>query len=241
MIRFILLNAFIGLHTIVFCLLSFPLALFDRDGSLIHFWIAVPWAKAILWVSGIRVRVSGLENLAEDRPRILMTNHQSTYDIFALLAHIPLHFKFILKQELMRLPFLGSAMRRAGYIGIEREDPRKAVKSMRDAAEKIRHGASVVIFPEGTRSPDGTLQSFKRGGFNLALKAGCDIVPIGIRDSYKIVPKGSFRIRKGAFDLSIGKPIPTKDYNKKNIQDLMERVRSAIVELMARPRGDGEQ
>jgi 1-acyl-sn-glycerol-3-phosphate acyltransferase len=161
-----------------------------------------------------------------------MTNHQSYFDIFALLAHLPVDFKFIVKQELMRIPVFGHAMRRAGYIGIERKDPRKGVKSMREAAERIKKGASVVMFPEGTRSADGKLLPFKRGGFNLALKSGCEIVPIGIKDSYRIVPKGSLRINKGSFEMGIGNPISISGYKKKEMEQMIEKIREAIKEQL---------
>lgn len=228
MIRSFLLNAFIAIHSIVLCLWCLVLSLFDRDEKRVHFYGAVPWAKMILWVSGVKVRISGLQNVEPGVPRVYMTNHQSFFDIFALLAYIPVDFKFILKQELMKIPLFGPAMRSAGYIGIEREDPRKAVKGMKEAAQKIRGGVSVVMFPEGTRGVDGKLLPFKRGGFNLALKSGCDIVPVAISESYRIVPKGSLKINKGSFDIHIGEPISVKGYNRKNINQLMDRVREVM-------------
>ena len=232
MIRFLLLNAFIAIYTILCCLWGFLLIPFDKHGSRIHFLAAVPWAKTILRVSGIRVIAEGQENVAPSVPRIYMTNHQSYFDIFALLAHLPVDFKFIMKQELMRIPILGVAMRRAGYVGIERDDPRKAVQSMNAAADRIRQGTSVVIFPEGTRSEDGTLLPFKRGGFNLALRSKCDIVPVAISNSRRIVPKGSLKINKGSFALRIGRPIPVGGYTRRNVAQLMERVRQAIESMM---------
>ena len=229
MIKFLLLNAFIAIHSIILCIWSLLISVFDRNGRMVHFYAAAPWAKASLWVCGIKVEVEGHEHIESRVPRIYMTNHQSYFDIFALLAYLPVDFKFIVKQELMRIPLLGCAMRRAGYIGIEREDPRKAVRSINEAAEKIKGGASVVIFPEGTRSLDGRVQPFKKGGFNLALKSGCDIVPVTISNSYRIVPKGSLKINKGSFGIHFGLPISTKDYSKKNMGQLMARVRDAII------------
>ena len=237
MIRFFLLKAFMASHTIVLCLWCLVLSFVYRDEKKVHFYGAVPWAKTILWVCGVKVRASGLQNVEPGVPRIYMTNHQSFFDIFALLAYIPIDFKFIMKQELMRVPVFGSAMRRAGYIGIEREDPRKAVKSMKEAAQKIRGGVSVVMFPEGTRSVDGRLLPFKRGGFNLALKSGCDIVPVAISESYRIVPKGSLKIRKGSFGIHIGEPISLKGYSRKNINQLMDRVKEAMEGLMEKRSG----
>ncbi|MBW1978077.1 MAG: 1-acyl-sn-glycerol-3-phosphate acyltransferase [Deltaproteobacteria bacterium] len=232
MIRFFALNAFIAIHTIFLCGWGFLVSLFDRkNGRLVHFYAAVPWAKTILWVCGVKVKTQGLENVNPERPCIFMTNHQSYFDILGLLACLPVDFKFMLKQELMRLPFLGFGMKKAGYIAIDREDPRKAVKSMNEAVRRIGNGASVLIFPEGTRSLDGRLQEFKAGGFHLALKAGCDIVPVVIVGSHRIVPKGSLKIRKGSFGLCVGKPIKTKDYSRKNMGALMQRVREAMIEL----------
>lgn len=232
MIRYLSLNAFIAVWTVIMSSWAIMISMVDKTGRKTHFYGAVPWAKMILRVCGIKVRVVGTENLETDVPRIYMTNHQSFFDIFALLACLPVNFKFILKQELMNLPVFGPATRRAGYIGIERNDPRKAVKSMNLAAERIKNGASVLIFPEGTRSPDGRLGQFKKGGFSLAVKSGCDIVPIAINGSYRIAPKGSLRIKKGSFSLSIGKPISLAGYTKRKTPQLMDKVREAMLRQM---------
>jgi len=232
MIRYVSLNAFIAVWSILMSLWGIAISLVDKNGRKVHLYCAVPWARVILRVCGIKVNVRGLENVDPSVPRIYMTNHQSFFDIFAVLACLPVNFKFILKQELMKIPFFGPAMKKAGYIGIERDDPRKAVLSMKQAADRIKNGASVLIFPEGTRSPDGRLQEFKRGGFNLAIKAGCDIVPIGIRDSFRIAPKGSLRIRKGAFGWRIGRPVPLSGLGKRDTPQLMEQVRSEMAKQM---------
>jgi len=185
-----------------------------------------------LWVCGIKVRVKGQENISNDVPIVYMCNHQSYFDIFALLAYLPADFKFILKQELMKIPLLGLAMKRAGHVAIERDNPREAIRSMDMVAEKIRSGTSVLIFPEGTRSLDGRLQTLKKGGFHMALKSGCDIVPVAISNSYRIVPKGSLRINKGSFDIRFGRPISIEGYTRKNLPELMDRVREAILTQM---------
>ncbi|MGE5839009.1 MAG: lysophospholipid acyltransferase family protein [Deltaproteobacteria bacterium] len=232
MVRFVLLNAFLVIYSILFCLWGIAISIRDPKGRRVHAYCAVPWSKSILWVCGIKVRVLGLENLETEVPRIYMVNHQSYFDIFALLAHLPLQFKFVLKQELMRIPFLGSAMRRARYVGIDRDDPRKSIRSMNEAADRFREGASILIFPEGTRSPDGQLQAFKAGGFHLALKARGDIVPVSIVGTHRIVPKGSLRIQKGEATMVIGKPIPIRDYSKKTMDALMNRVHEAMARQM---------
>jgi 1-acyl-sn-glycerol-3-phosphate acyltransferase len=132
----------------------------------------------------------------------------------------------------MRIPILGLAMRRARYIAIDRADSRKALKSMKEAAERVRKGASVLIFPEGTRSKDGRLQPFKKGGFHLALMSGCDLVPVAIHNSRDINPKGSFRIKKGAFKMRIGESIPVDGYSRKDLDHLIAQAREAMLALM---------
>ncbi len=237
MIRFLSLNAFIAIYSIILCLWGLLLSIIDRDGSLIHRYASVPWAKTVLFVCGVKVRVKGLKNIVKDSPHIYISNHQSYFDIFTLLAGLPADFKFLLKKELMKIPLLGVAMDKAGYISIDRSDIRKAAKSLTRAAEKIHNGASVLIFPEGTRSEDGHVQQFKQGGFHLALKSGCDIVPVAIIGSRKIVPKGSLRINKGTIMMKIGRSIPVKEYSKKDIKKLISRSREAIIGLMKESTG----
>jgi 1-acyl-sn-glycerol-3-phosphate acyltransferase len=241
MFRFIFLNAFVAAYTIFFGTYGVLLALVGSSARFIHFHVAVPWAKGILKVCGVKVEMEGAENIQEDLPRIYMANHTSYFDIFALLSTLPVDFKFIVKQELMRIPIFGHAMRRAGYIGIERNDPRKALKSMREAAQRIKNGASVLIFPEGTRSEDGSLQSFKPGGFHLALKSGCDIVPITITGSREIVPKSSLRIRKGTIRVAAGRVISLKGQTKKDMGRVMEQVKNAMGGRIGPPTPQGEE
>jgi 1-acyl-sn-glycerol-3-phosphate acyltransferase len=232
MIRFLCLNLLIAIISIFFSLLSIVLCLFDRNGRMIHRCCAVPWAKTILSLCGVKLVVKGLEDVRNDLPRVYMANHQSYFDIFTILAGLPVDFKFILKKELMRIPILGMAMKRAGYISIDRGDGRKAILSVNRAADQIRNGASVLIFPEGTRSRDGVVGEFKKGGFHLALKSGCDIVPVAIVKSRDIVPKGSLKINKGTIYLNIGRPIPLKDLSKRDLNPLMEKVRDEVIGMM---------
>jgi 1-acyl-sn-glycerol-3-phosphate acyltransferase len=232
MLRFVFLNAFLFIYSILFCLWGIAISIKDPKGRRVHAYCAVPWSKSVLWVCGIKIKVLGLENLEAEVPRVYMVNHQSYFDIFTLLANLPVQFKFVVKEELMRVPFLGPAMRKAKYVGIERDDPRKAVKSMNAAADRFREGASILIFPEGTRSPDGQLQPFKPGGFHLALKIRGDIVPVSIVGTHRIVPKGSLRVQKGKATMVIGKPISIKDYSKKTMDQLMERVHDVMAQQM---------
>ena len=212
----------IGLSTLAF--ITFP---FDRTGNIVHHY-ARWWAKIQLLVSGVRVRVKGLEHLDRKNPFIYMANHQSSYDIFALLSCLPVQFRWIAKKELFAIPVLGWAMRAANYISIDRSGRRKALESIERAANKIKGGVSVVIFPEGTRSRDGSIQPFKRGGFTLALKSGVPIIPIAIKGSSDVMPRGSLRVRPGEIHITINRAIDTAPYSLRERDVLMERVRGNL-------------
>ncbi len=180
-----------------------------RGSSSVAHTIAQAWARTVFAILGIRIETAGLENVPVDRPVIFACNHASQMDILALYLALPVEFRFVVKEELFRIPVLGLAMRTAGYVPINRSGGKAAIKSLREAAARIREGTSVVIFPEGTRSPDGSLASFKPGGFLLASKSGCPIVPVAIRGSHKVLPKGSAVCRPGTITVMTGEPILT--------------------------------
>jgi len=157
-----------------------------------------------------------------------MGNHQGNFDILALTLAIPRRFSWIAKEELFRVPLFGGAMRRAGYIPLDRSDGRRALKSMDAAAARIRNGSSVVVFPEGTRTKDGNLLPFKRGGFLLAAKAGVPVVPLTINGSMKINPRNRLELYPGVIRISFAEPVITAAVKGKDKQELMEQVRTAI-------------
>jgi len=217
--------------TIVLSTVALFVSLFDSQGKALH-RMAEFWARIHLAASGISVSVTGLENIASP-PYIFMCNHQSALDIFSLFVALPLQFKWIAKRELFFIPFLGWAMKRAGYISLDRKHPREAIKAMDDAAQKIRGGMNIIIFPEGTRSEDGNLLPFKKGVFALALRAKVPIVPVGISGSSILQPKGSFiPNKKGVIYIRIGKPIDTAQGSRSAKTEIMMTVRQAIEGLM---------
>lgn len=191
--------------------------------------IARLWARVNLWIAGTRIRVEGLDRIGAGRAFIFAANHQSLFDIFALLAAIPYPFRWLAKEELFRIPVLGIAMEACGAIPIDRGDRHKAFESINRAAERARAGASIFIFPEGTRSPDGVLQDFKAGGFILAIKSGQPIVPVSISGSHRVMPKrGEWRISPGTIVMTISDPIPTEGLTVKDRDRLIRWVRGAI-------------
>jgi 1-acyl-sn-glycerol-3-phosphate acyltransferase len=218
--------------TIVLSTVAIAVSFFDKSGAGAHL-IGRFWAGLHLKLSGVKVVIKGLEHLAEP-PYVFMCNHQSALDIYTLLACLPLSFKWIAKRQLFKIPFIGWAMTRTGYISIDREKPREALKAMEEAARKIRAGMNIIIFPEGTRSFDGNLLPFKKGGFTLALRAMVPIVPIGVYGTSQLQPKGSFiPKKKGVIYINIGKPIILEGLDRSAKTKVMDDVRERIEELMA--------
>lgn len=218
--------------TVVLGTVAILLSLFDPSGNIPHL-VARLWGKIQLSITGTTVKIQGQENINSQKSYILVSNHQSNFDIFALLGYLSMQFRWIAKASLFRIPFLGWAMSRIGYIPIERDSPKKAYRSMLQAAEKVRKGVSVIIFPEGTRSPDGNLQPFKKGVFLIALKSQAPILPIAIRGTAKIMQKGDWRMHPGNVQIIIGPPIETAGIPPEKERELSERVRNALVQYLA--------
>lgn len=213
--------------TVIFSYLSILLSVVGNNGNWSHIAARI-WGRSILAASGIRVRVTGMEKIDPAKSYIFMSNHQSNFDIPVLLAFLKVQFRWLAKEELFKIPFFGYAMQRVGYISINRSDRRSAFQSLKRAAKIIRGGVSVLIFPEGTRSLDGRIRPFKKGGFILALDAGVPIVPVVIRGTRSIMPKDRLRIRPGRVELEILAPIDTTTYSRKAKDALIAAVRQAI-------------
>ncbi len=221
------LAAFIPL-TLLFSVSSFLSTLFDASGRC-HAWHARLWARLMLALNRVNVTVSGSE-LLPDGPVIFMSNHQSNFDILSLLAAMPRRFYWIAKKELFEIPLFGHTMRRGGYIPLDRSDGRKALQSLDEAAATIRQGKSVVLFPEGTRTTDGKLLPFKRGGFILARKAGVPVIPVTINGSGRINPANQVRLYSGDISITIHPPVVfPSDLRRSDAETwMMEHVRKQI-------------
>jgi len=208
-------------------------ALMGRNERLAH-RVAGRWARSILWVTGVKVEIEGLEHLDPAGSYILMPNHQSHFDIPVLLGCLQCEFRWLAKAELFKIPIFGKAMRNCGYISIDRTDRQAAFESIRQAGEKICNGVSVLIFPEGTRSSDGRIRSFKKGGFVLAVDSGATILPMGIYGTRRILPKKTLLMDPGPVTLCIQPPIETRGFSRETKEGLMEAVRGSICEAYTR-------
>ena len=207
------------------CILCYPL----NPGGRLNHRLAGLWGKIAIWANRVNMRVEGLHHVPGQGPYVFMSNHQGSYDIFALLGYLPFDYKWLAKKEIFSIPIIGWAMKATGYIFIDREGTRETVKAMNEAAEKIHKGMSVVVFPEGTRSPDDSLLPFKKGGFTLAIKSKVPIVPIAITGSGKIIRKGKLAVYPGSISIRVDRPIETSGCTMKDREALMDQVHGVIL------------
>nr|MBF0221072.1 1-acyl-sn-glycerol-3-phosphate acyltransferase [Desulfobulbaceae bacterium] len=190
------------------------------------------WARIILSLAGVTVNVKGGQQLNPKTPYIFAANHLSQFDIFALQGYLTMDFRWLAKKELFDIPVFGAAMRMVGYIPVDRSRGRKALVSLNEAANRVAAGTSVVIFPEGTRSKDGKLHSFKSGAMVLAIKAGVPIVPVAIKGTYEVLPKGKLLARSGHVELTLGNPIETKGLKSADKQELATKLEQEVAGML---------
>jgi 1-acyl-sn-glycerol-3-phosphate acyltransferase len=227
---YLLIDPLLVVATVLLGLASLLASAFDRRGHTQHA-IARLWAQILLAVTGARVRVEGLEKLRKDTAYVLVANHTSYMDTPGLLL-IPLQIRFFAKQGLFRIPLLGGHLRRAGHFPVMRQNPRASLKSLTEAARLVRErGVSVVLFPEGGRSPD-RLREFKEGAAYLAIKAGVPVLPIGITGMRQVLPMGSIHVRPHAVTLRIGDPISTAGMKLDARGELNQALRRKVAELI---------
>ena len=192
------------------------------------------WSRAVLSLAGVRVRVTGSDRVDWSQPVVVVANHQSWFDVFALAAWMPGNGRFVAKQELAAIPIFGRAWKACGHISLDRSDRTRAIASLRSVAQRVREEKlAVILFPEGTRSPDGRMQPFKKGAFVLALDTGVPVVPIGISGSREVMPKGSFRIRSGEIELRIGDPLSVEGLDAEARDALLRASEAAVGALLA--------
>lgn len=215
--------------TLFSIMMALPVSLISAD--LVH-CCAIVWGRGCLKLAGLDLKIEGGENISKSAPAIYIANHQSNFDIPLLYAGLPIQFRWLAKMELFRLPLFGLVMKRSGYIPIDRSDRRKALQSIHTAARKIISGTSVIIFPEGTRTPDGRVQKFKSGALLIAAKAGVPVIPLAISGSYRIQPKGSLKINQGRLKLTILPALETAALTTKDIEKLTGVIHRQIASVV---------
>lgn len=222
----------IALSTILLGLVSMAASWLDRTGRAAH-RVARLWGKTLLAVSFIRVRAEGLEALQPDGSYVFVANHASYMDIPALLSVLPQQYRFFAKGGLYRIPFLGWHLRWAGHLPVDRSNARNSLKSMSAGAQAIHdRRISVLLFPEGGRSPKG-LREFREGAAYIAIKAAAPVVPVGIVGMRELLPMNSIHIRAGRVVVRVGEPIPTAGLKSSDRTELTERLYREIETLLA--------
>lgn len=220
----------IGLYTVVLGSLSIASSLVDRRGRFAH-GCARLWSRLILRTTGVRVRADGVERLDPAASYVLASNHQSIYDIPIVFDTIPLQLRIVAKASLGRFPFLGWHLSRTGHLLVRRENPGASV--FRRMAGLVAHGASLIVFPEGTRSPDGRLGRFKGGPFLIAIDAGLPLVPVTVAHSRHVMLKGRLMTCPGTVDVIVHEPMPTAGLTREDARALAARVRAVVAAGLA--------
>ena len=224
------------LATVICGTVSLAASLADSSGRAAHL-VARFWARLLLAISGVKVRVEGLEHISPAGAYVFVSNHLSLMDTPVVLSHIPVQFRFLAKRSLYKVPFIGYHLSRAGHIPVEREDPRASLRTLAEAARLVRErGVSLLVFPEGSRS-QGELGEFKEGAAYLAIRAGVPAVPVGIIGTRAVLPTGSATVRSATVTLRIGRPITTAELRPHDHRRLTALLRERVAELTGEAAG----
>jgi 1-acyl-sn-glycerol-3-phosphate acyltransferase len=216
----------ITVYTAVLGTLSIASSLFEQRGYFAH-WCARTWSRLILLTTGVRVHVVGLEKLDPGGTYVFVSNHQSIYDIPILFWSLPHQLRIIAKESLGNVPFLGWHLRRTGHMLVNRRRPDRT-RIFSWASRLTANGLSLIVFPEGTRSRDGHVGTFKGGSFHLALEAGLPVVPLSVVGSRHVMLKGRLATYPGNVSLVVHDPIDTRTLSRTDAKAFAERVRSII-------------
>jgi 1-acyl-sn-glycerol-3-phosphate acyltransferase len=217
----------IVLYTAVLGIPCLIVTIFQPKGEA-NYWFIRTWARLLLWTCGVKTEVNGQENLPSEGPFIIMSTHNSHFDIPVLLKEVPRQFRIVAKKVLFKIPIFGWILSAAGYVSVDRGNKRQAFASLDKAAESVTAGMPLLIFPEGTRSPDGLLGRFKKGGFVLATKAKAPVIPVIVAGTFSVLPKTTWRICPGPVKITFCPPIDTLAYSYESKGELMEQVRQVM-------------
>ena len=232
-----MIRAFLVVFLAIFLLvlLAVPLILHAllTGSSATLYRVGIWGVKLVLRAAGVRLEVHGRENIPSDCAAIFMPNHQGNCDPPAVISILP-QVRVIAKREFFRVPILGTAMRLCGFIPVDRKNRERAIEAIEAGVKALREGHSFMVFPEGTRSPDGRLQALKKGVFVMAIQAGAPIVPVSVSGSSKIMRRGEFRIHPGLVRITLHPAVTTDDRTMEDRDAIMEEVRKAIIGGLAK-------
>ena len=217
----------LGLSAALFSVIAVVLGAIvsPRAGSMAG---GICWSRLCSFLTPMTVTVKGREYIDRRQSYIIVSNHQSHFDIFVLYGWLFMDIKWVMKKELRKVPFIGWACDKLEFIYIDRSDNQKAIESLNAARERIVNGTSAIFFPEGTRSKDGKIAPFKKGAFRMAIDLGLPLLPITINGPRRILPSGSFNLFPGRAGIIIHPPVSTAELKEADLQDLMLKCRDLI-------------
>jgi len=234
MLRLIFFIPVLVISTTISAILALLVGLFNPYG---RYATAVfrGWARSLLLTAGIKLEISGLENIEPEKSYILIANHQSQMDIPVLTCVLPVPLRIIAKKELFKIPFLGWGMKGVGMLSIDRSNRKKSIDTLKEAEEIIKtHVLSILAFPEGTRSDDGKIHPFKKGPFILAINTGLPLLPVSVSGTRKITPKGKISIHSGRVKVIIHPPVSTDNLTlgdrHKLVEDFQKTIQKGFIE-----------
>src|SRR5450759_3924372 len=227
-IRVTWLYLWLSIATIILGIPVMIAGLLSRTGNL-AFSISKLWAYTMLAVSFVRTEIKNKAKLLKGTSYIIISNHQSLFDILALVTTLGIQFRWFIKKEVLKIPIFGYALYASRNIFIDRSNITKAIESINKGIDRLPTGAGVMVFAEGTRSPDGQIHEFKKGGFIIAIARKIPILPVTVNGSRRVLPKGSLVVKPGKIQVVIGDTIDTSGYTTNTAQELIDKTRQAII------------
>jgi 1-acyl-sn-glycerol-3-phosphate acyltransferase len=227
---YFILDPLIWLYTLVLGLIAIPAGVFDRGGSLLH-WFSHAWSWLIMKTLLSPVKVTGLDRIDTSKPHVYAANHASALDIPVLYVNLPFQFRIAFKSELLKYPVVGWHLKRSGQICIDQQNPANSISSIRSALKGLRAGLPLVIFPEGGRTPDGEIKPFLPGALFLAIKSQVDIVPVALLGTYELLPMNTYHIKCRPLEMRVGEPITTAGLTTRDLETLSAKVQKAVEDL----------
>jgi len=227
-IRVTWLGLWASIATIILGIPVMLAGLLSRTGNL-AFSISKIWAYTMLAVSFVRTEIKNKEKIQQGTSYIIISNHQSLYDIIALVTALGIQYRWFIKKEILKIPIFGYALYASRNIFIDRVNTASAIESINKGIDRLPKGVSVMVFAEGTRSPDGQIHEFKKGGFVTAVRRKIPILPVTVNGSRRVLSKGSLVVKPGKIQVVIGDPIDTSGYTADTVQELIDKTRQAVM------------
>ncbi len=227
-IRVLWLYLWAIIATLILAVPIIAAGLLSRTGNL-AFSLSKIWAWTMLAVSFVRAEIKNRERIRPATSYIIISNHQSLYDILALVTTLGIQYRWFIKKEILKVPLFGYGLYASRNIFIDRSNTARAIESINRGIDRLPPGVSIMVFAEGTRSPDGRIHEFKKGGFVTAVRRNIPILPVTVNGSRRILPKGSLVVRPGKIQVVVGEPIDAGNYTQESVDALIDKTRRAVI------------